>query len=52
MLTVEKLATAETATAATARLGQRCVAPSDRGARTRLVGAAAAHASQRSGGRG
>jgi hypothetical protein len=47
-LTVEKLATAEAATAATARLGQRCVAPSDRGARTRLVRAAAAHARQRS----
>jgi hypothetical protein len=47
-LTVEKLATAEAATAATARLGQRCVAPSDRGTRTRLVRAAAAHARQRS----
>jgi hypothetical protein len=42
--------TAEAATAAMARLGQRCVAPSDRGARTRLVRAAAAHARQRSGG--
>jgi hypothetical protein len=56
-LTVEKLATAEAATAATAWLGQRCVAPSDRGARTRLFRAAAVHARQRSaarssGGRG
>jgi hypothetical protein len=46
-----KLATAKVATTARARLGQRGVAPSDRGAWTRLVGAAA-HARQRPGGAG